>query len=47
MDIDEIKVLVGAGKFLLSLHAEMEAAADNLYISEIVTAILNDDLLEQ
>ncbi|MCP4357291.1 MAG: DUF4258 domain-containing protein [Chloroflexi bacterium] len=47
MDIDEIKALVGAGKFRLSLHAEMETAADNLHISEIVTAILNDDPLEK
>ena len=46
MDIDELKAYVDAGKFRLSIHAEMEAAADNLYISEIVAAILNDDLLE-
>ena len=47
MIFEDIKDRVRVGKFLLSLHAEMEAKADNLDIAQIVEAILSGEILEQ
>ena len=47
MDIEDIKARVRAGHFRFSLHAEMEAEADNLDIAQIVAAILAGEVLEQ
>lgn len=47
MDILEIKQRVRNGRFRLSIHAEMEAGEEDLEISQIVEAILDDDILEQ
>jgi hypothetical protein len=47
MDILDIKQRVRNGRFRLSTHAEMEAGEENLEISQIVEAILDDDILEQ
>ncbi|OQY27296.1 MAG: hypothetical protein B6I38_10270 [Anaerolineaceae bacterium 4572_5.1] len=47
MDINDIKAKIENGQFRLSLHAEMEAEAENLDIAQIIDAILNDDILEQ
>lgn len=47
MDVEDIKDRVRAGNFRFSLHAEMEAEADNLDIAQIVEAILNGEILER
>lgn len=47
MDIAIIKEKVGNGDFVLSAHADQEAADENITIAEICAAILNDEILEQ
>lgn len=47
MDIRDIQKRVQAGQFRLSIHAEIEAEADNLDISQIVDSILASEVLEQ
>jgi hypothetical protein len=47
MDLENIKDRVRVGNFRFSLHAEMEAEADNLDIAQIVEAILFGEILEQ
>lgn len=47
MDIKDIQNRVRNGLFRFSIHAEMEAEADNLGIRQIVEAILASEVLEQ
>lgn len=47
MDIDLIKAKVRANEFLLSNHADDEAADENIDIAEIRQAILNGEILEE
>jgi len=46
MNLDDIKTHIRQNHFRLSLHAEIEAEADNLDIAQIVEAILNGEVLE-
>lgn len=46
MDIETIKVKVRSGQFVLSAHADQEAADENISIADICDAILNDEILE-
>ena len=46
MDIEIIKVKVRAGQFIISAHADKEAADENIDIAEIRDAILHDEILE-
>jgi hypothetical protein len=46
MNLDEIKSNIRNGKFRLSLHAEVEAEAENLRIGQIVEAVLDGQVLE-
>lgn len=46
MNIEDIKSSVRSGDFRLSLHAEIEAANEDLEIAQIVRAILGGQLLE-
>ena len=47
MDIDVIKVKTRANEFLLSDHADHEAADESIDIAEIRQAILNGAILEE
>lgn len=47
MELRDIQEKVKNGRFRLSLHAELEAEADDLDIAQIVEAILNGGILEQ
>ena len=47
MDIETIKARVRSGNFVLSAHADQEAADENIDIAEIRDAILNDEILER
>jgi Domain of unknown function (DUF4258) len=47
MDIDVIKAKVLANEFLLSAHADHEAADENIDIAEICHAIFNGEILEE
>ncbi|MDI6769212.1 MAG: DUF4258 domain-containing protein [Anaerolineales bacterium] len=47
MDINDIKVKIRAGRFRFSLHAEMEAEAENLDIAQVVEAIVKGEIIEQ
>lgn len=47
MDIEVIKERVKSGQFRFSMHAEMEAEAEDLEISQIVEALLAGEVLEQ
>jgi len=46
MNIDVIKVKVRANEFLLSDHADHEAADENISIAEIRQAVLDGEILE-
>jgi hypothetical protein len=46
MDIEVVKTQVCRGRFMLSAHADQEAADENIDIAEICAAILNDEMLE-
>jgi hypothetical protein len=46
MDIKAIKNKVRDGQFMLSTHADQEAADEDIDIAEICDAILNDEVLE-
>jgi hypothetical protein len=46
MDIESLKSKVRDGRFLISAHADYEAADENIAIQEICEAILNDEVLE-
>ena len=46
MDIEAIKAKVRGGQFMLSAHADQEAADENIAIGQIRDAILNDEMLE-
>lgn len=46
MDIAVIQSSLRNNRFRLSLHAEIEAEADNLDVAEIVTAILDGEIIE-
>jgi len=47
MDIDLIKTKVRLGHFLISAHADQEAADENIDIAEIYVAVLDGELLEE
>ena len=47
MDIGKIKTKFRRGQYHFSLHAEIEAEADDLDFAQIVEAILNSDILEE
>ncbi len=47
MEIQAIKQLVRNGKFVLSAHADQEAADEGIAIAEIRDALLNGEILEQ
>ena len=47
MDIETIKAQVRGGNFMLSAHADQEAADESIDIAEIRDAILNDEILEE
>ena len=47
MDIDLIKTKVRLGHFLISAHADQEAADKNIDIAEIYRAVLDGELLEE
>ncbi len=47
MDIEQIKAKVRAGEFLVSAHADQEAADENIAIAEIREALLQGIILEQ
>ena len=46
MNIAQIKNKIQANKFRLSLHAEIEAEAEDLDIAQIVEAVLAGEVLE-
>jgi hypothetical protein len=47
VEIEAIKSAVRGGLFVLSTHADQEAADENIDIAEIRDAILNDEILER
>lgn len=47
MDIEIIKAKVRQSHFVISSHADQEAADEAIDIAEIYNAILNDEILEQ
>jgi len=47
VDIKAIKARVRSGKFMLSAHADQQAADENIDIAEICDAILDGEILEQ
>jgi hypothetical protein len=46
MKLQDIKAKIKAGSFKFSLHAEIEAEADNLAISQVVESVVNGKILE-
>lgn len=46
MTIHEVRRLVGAGLYEVSVHAQQERLEDDLDLSEIETAILNGQVIE-
>jgi hypothetical protein len=46
VDIATIKAKVHSGNFVISTHADQEAADEGIDIAEIHDAILNDEILE-
>lgn len=46
MQIDEIRKLIRAGRYEVSLHAQQERLEDDLDINEIEAAILSGEVLE-
>lgn len=47
MNIETIKAKVRVGSFMLSAHADQEAADENIDIAEIYDAILDGEILER
>lgn len=47
MTIEEIRELVRAGRYEVSLHAQQERLEDDLDIDEIETALLQGELIEE
>ena len=47
MDINDIKTKVRSGNWIVSTHADQEAADESIDIAAIRDAILNDEILEQ
>lgn len=47
MDIEAIRDRVRNGKFVVSAHADQEAADEDIEIAEIRDALLNGEILEQ
>ena len=47
MDIEIIKAKVRDGNWVISSHADQEAADESIDITEIRDAILGDEILEQ
>lgn len=46
MDIAQVKALVQQKRYKTSHHAEVEREAETITIDDIITAILNGELLE-
>jgi hypothetical protein len=46
MDLPDLKAKIQAGQFKFSLHADLEAEADNLAFSQVIEAILSGEVLE-
>lgn len=47
MTIEEIRELVRAGRYEVSIHAQQERLEDDLDINEIETALLQGELIEE
>ena len=47
MTIDELRQLVRAGRYEVSLHAQQERLEDDLDLNEIEAAILQGELIEK
>lgn len=47
MDIDIIQRKLRSGNWLVSAHADQEAADEDIGIADIRDAVLNDEILEQ
>jgi len=47
MTIEEIRELVRAGRYEVSIHAQQERLEDDLDINEIETALLKGELIEE
>lgn len=47
MTIDEIRQLVQAGRYEVSIHAQQERLEDDLDIDEIEVALLKGELIEE
>ena len=47
MTIDEIRQLVQAGRYEVSIHAQQERLEDDLDIDEIEVALLQGELIEE
>jgi hypothetical protein len=47
MDIEIIKTKVQRGELVFSIHAEEERMDEDLTAQDVITAILNDEILEQ
>ncbi|MDP3091475.1 MAG: DUF4258 domain-containing protein [Nitrospira sp.] len=47
MTLDEIRQLVRAGRYEVSIHAQQERLEDDLDIGEIEAALLQGDLIEE
>ena len=46
MNIDEIRALVQADRYVYSVHADFERKADNLTLAQVEKAILDGTILE-
>jgi hypothetical protein len=46
MDLEAIKAAVREGRFIISSHADQEAAAEEIDIAEIREALLHSEVLE-
>jgi len=47
VDIDSIQRTLRSGDWLVSAHADQEAADEDIDIADIRDAVLNDEILEQ
>jgi hypothetical protein len=47
MDIEEIRAIVRADRYVYSHHAEIECRADDLTFAQVEEALLNGELLEE
>lgn len=47
MDIDEIRQLIRAGQYEFSIHAQQERLEDDLDVTDIESAIIEGEILEE